>query len=52
VQHGLGHQMNPNYLHTSQFENLFNSTLGEQLARIIYTKIKSGDFSNDAESGY
>ena len=49
---GFGHQMNPNDLHTSQFENWFNSTLGEQLARIIYTKIKSGDFSNDAESGY
>ena len=49
---GFGHQMNPNDLHTSQFENWFNSTLGEQLARIIYTKIKSSDFSNDAESGY
>ena len=36
----------------NQFENWFNSTLGDSLSRIIYQKIKSGDFATDAESGY
>ena len=49
---GFGRQMNPNDIHTSQFENWFNSTLGDSLARIIYQKIQHGDFANDAESGY
>ena len=49
---GFGRQMNPNDLKTTQFENWFNSTLGDSLARIIYQKIESGDFANDAESGY
>ena len=35
---GYGHQMNPNDVHTSQFENWFNSTLGENLAQILYQR--------------
>ena len=49
---GFGHQMNPKDVHTSQFENWFNSTLGEDLARIIYQKIEHGDFADDSDSGY
>lgn len=49
---GFGRQMNPNDLKTPQFENWFNSTLGDSLSRIIYQKIESGDFANDTESGY
>ena len=44
---GYGHQMNPNDVHTSQFENWFNSTLGENLAQIIYQRIQQGDFDNE-----
>ena len=44
---GYGHQMNPNDVHTSQFENWFNSTLGENLAQIIYQRIQEGDFENE-----
>jgi len=49
---GYGHQMNPNDVHTSQFENWFNSTLGEHLAMAIDKKIRLGDFADDAQSGY
>ena len=44
---GYGHQMNPNDVHTSQFENWFNSTLGENLAQILYQRIQEGDFENE-----
>jgi hypothetical protein len=49
---GYGHQMNPNDVHTSQFENWFNSTLGENLAQIIYQRIQQGDFDNEQENEY
>lgn len=49
---GFGRQMNQNDIHTSQFEEWFNSTLGDSLSRIISQKIEYGDFANDAESGY
>ena len=39
--------MNPNDVHTSQFENWFNSTLGENLAQILYQRIQEGDFENE-----
>lgn len=49
---GYGHQMNPNDVHTSQFENWFNSTLGENLAQILYQRIQQGDFDNEQENEY
>lgn len=49
---GFGRQMNPKDIQTPQFEEWFNNTLGEKLANILYSKINSGDFANDAESGY
>lgn len=49
---GYGHQMNPNDVHTSQFENWFNSTLGENLAQILYQRIQEGDFENEQENEY
>lgn len=49
---GYGRQMNPNDIHTSQFEDWFSSTLGEQLVIAIDKKIRIGDFANDTQSGY
>ena len=49
---GFGRQMNPKDVKTSEFEEWFNSTLGEPLAKILYDKINGGDFANDADSGY
>lgn len=49
---GFGRQMNPSDVQSSQFDEWFNTTLGDHLARVIYNKIDNGDFANDAESGY
>lgn len=49
---GFGRQMNPRDIATPEFEEWFNSTLGEHLAKGIYKKIELGDFANDADSGY
>lgn len=49
---GFGRQMNPRDIQTSQFEEWFNSTLGDHLAKAIYKKVELGDFANDADSGY
>ena len=49
---GFGREMNPRDIQTSQFEEWFNTTLGDPLAKILYTKIQGGDFANDADSGY
>lgn len=49
---GFGREMNPRDIQTSQFEEWFNSTLGDNLAKIIYQKIEHGDFANDADSGF
>ena len=46
---GYGHQMNPNDVHTEKFEEWFNSTLGEELAKILYQKIEEGNFENENE---
>jgi hypothetical protein len=49
---GFGREMNPRDIQTSQFEEWFNTTLGDKLAKIIYQKIEHGDFANDADSGF
>jgi hypothetical protein len=49
---GFGRQMNRSDVQSSQFDEWFNTTLGDHLARVIYSKIDNGDFANDAESGY
>ena len=49
---GFGRQMNQSDVQSSQFDEWFNTTLGDHLARVIYNKIDNGDFANDAESGY
>ena len=49
---GFGRQMNRSDVQSSQFDEWFNTTLGDHLARVIYNKIDNGDFANDAESGY
>ena len=49
---GFGRQMNRSDVQSSQFDEWFNTTLGDHLARVICKKIEVGDFANDAESGY
>jgi hypothetical protein len=49
---GFGRQMNPRDVQSSEFEEWFNSTLGEHLAKALYKKIELGDFANDADSVY
>ena len=49
---GFGRQMNRSDVQSLQFDEWFNTTLGDHLARAIYKKIEVGDFANDAESGY
>ena len=49
---GFGRQMSQSNVQSSQFDEWFNTTLGDHLAKVIYKKIEVGDFANDSESGY